>query len=195
MIPCSTFAIVISTLVAVLVILIILFLNNFKVRSKAALSLLPGNYGWPIVGETLEFFGSFKEGAPERFFQERVERYQSKLVFKTSLVGKNVAVFCGPAGNKFLFSNENKLVNLWRPPSVKRLLGFCLPNAVGDEAKQMRKLLSNFVSTNPLLRLYANTVDLVIQQHIQTYWKVGKKRCLSFLQSTTTHLDLFVAFL
>jgi cytochrome P450 family 26 subfamily A len=91
-------------------------------------------------------------------------------VFKTSLFGETVAVFCGPAGNKFLFQNENKLVNLWWPTSVKKLMKSSLSNVVGDDAKRMRKMLLTSLDRDALKR-YIDRMDLVAQNHIRTHWE------------------------
>ncbi|XP_022872959.1 beta-amyrin 28-oxidase-like [Olea europaea var. sylvestris] len=99
-----------------------------------------------------------------------MEKYQSTEVFKTSLMGEPVAVLCSPAGNKFLFSNENKLVTIWWPNSVRKLLGPCLATTSGDEGKQMRKMLSCFITPDAFTRLYIKTMDVVAQQHINTHW-------------------------
>lgn len=55
-------------------------------------------------------------------------------VFKTHLFLDTVVSVGGPDGNKFLFSNENKLVqNRW-PPSMIKILGKeTVINQVGEE--------------------------------------------------------------
>ncbi|KAF2314569.1 hypothetical protein GH714_027684 [Hevea brasiliensis] len=98
-----------------------------------------------------------------------MEKYDSK-VFKTSLIGEPVIVFCGTAGQKFLFSNENNLVNLWWPKSVRKLFNSALVNVVGDEAKRMRKMLSTFLTPNAL-KGYTQKIDLVTRQHIAIHWE------------------------
>jgi len=133
------------------------------------LNLPPGRLGWPVVGETFEFMHAMVEGNVLRFLQERVEKYDSR-VFKTSMFGNPVVVFCGPAGNKFLFSNENKNVQVWWPSSVRKLLRLSLVTKVGDEAKMVRKLLMNFLNAETL-RNYLPKMDRIAQHHIDTYWK------------------------
>ncbi|CAA2933723.1 beta-amyrin 28-oxidase-like [Olea europaea subsp. europaea] len=150
----------------------------YSTRSKP-LNLPPGSYGWPILGETLEFLGAGVDGIPEKYIKERMEKYQSPEVFKTSLMGEPVAVLCSPAGNKFLFSNENKLVTIWWPNSVRKLLGPCLATTSGDEGKQMRKMLSCFITPDAFTRLYIKTMDVVAQQHINTHW-LGKEELKVF---------------
>ncbi|XP_048235576.1 beta-amyrin 28-monooxygenase-like isoform X2 [Ricinus communis] len=101
-----------------------------------------------------------------------MEKYDSR-VFKTSLLGKPFAMVSGTAGHKLLFSNENKLVNLWWPESVRMLFKSALVSVVGDEAKRIRKMLMTFLSLDGL-KNYTERIDMVTQQHIRTYWE-GKK--------------------
>ncbi|XP_011048247.1 PREDICTED: beta-amyrin 28-oxidase-like [Populus euphratica] len=134
--------------------------------------LPPGSLGWPLLGETLQFLPTRRTPKPERFVSDRMKKYNPQ-VFKTSLFGETVAVFCGPAGNKFLFHNENKLVNLWWPTSVKKLMKSSLSNVVGDDAKRMRKMLLTSLDRDALKR-YIDRMDLVAQNHIRTHWE-GKE--------------------
>ncbi|KAI5684549.1 hypothetical protein M9H77_05777 [Catharanthus roseus] len=160
---------------ATLVFLCILagrFLIIRKTR-KSSLNIPPGSFGWPIFGETVQFLGSNRDGKAGSFVKQRMDKYKSP-VFRTCLMGEKVAVLCGPAGNKFLFGNENKLVHVWWPSSTRKLLENCLSTSVGDEAKRTRKMMSHFVSPDALMRLYIKTVDLITQQHINTHWQ-GKE--------------------
>uniref|UniRef100_A0A1W7HBW4 Cytochrome P450 n=1 Tax=Scoparia dulcis TaxID=107240 RepID=A0A1W7HBW4_SCODU len=160
-----------------IVVAITLFLVLLKheigkpASSVRSLNLPPGSYGWPVLGETMEFLRAGVDGAPEKFIKERIEKYESPQVFKTMLLGEPMAVLCGPTGNKFLFSNENKLVTVWWPDSVRKLLGPCIATSGGDEGRQMRRMMSYFVSPDAFTKLYIKTMDLVSQQHIKTHWQ------------------------
>lgn len=183
-------------LVAALIILVLLFFNlTIKMRRKSkkgALNLPPGSYGWPILGETGEFLRAGLDGTPDKFIKERMEKYKSHDVFKTSIMGEHMAVLCGAGGNKFLFSNENKLVTVWWPSSVRKLLGPCLATSPGDEGKQMRKMVSYLVTPDAFTRLYIKTMDLVSQQHINTHWQ-GLNTFITYLFfSITSHCTIFV---
>ncbi|GMH24105.1 hypothetical protein Nepgr_025948 [Nepenthes gracilis] len=136
--------------------------------------LPPGSFGWPIVGETLLYFRALRGGKPESFIAERMDKYDGR-VFKTRMFGHPTAVFCGTAGNKFLFGNENKLVRLWWPPSVHKLFGRCISTvAQPAEAKRMRKILSSFLDPDALIK-YTKTMDLVTIHHIKSLWQ-GKDK-------------------
>lgn len=143
-------------------------------RNPNPIKLPPGSLGWPLLGETLQFLRASRDGKPENFVKERMEKHKLPLVFKTSVLGEPMVVFCGPAGNKFLYANENKLVEQWWPASVKKMLGSSLSNLVGDEAKRVRTMLMTFLSPDALVR-YIQTMDAVTQHHITIHWQ-GKEK-------------------
>lgn len=138
----------------------------------------PGSYGWPFLGETLEFLKASKQGKPDKFVKERIEKYKSKI-FKTSLMGETMVVLGGPSGNKFLFSNENKQVTVWWPVTVRELLGPSLATTAGEEAKTMKKMLSSFVSPDAFSGLYIKAMELVAHHHFMNYWQ-GKEKVKVF---------------
>lgn len=174
--------IVISFSIFITFTLSLLFLFNLFIRNRTKTSNLPpGSYGWPVIGETVEFLRSRRDESPEKFVTDRIEKYQSQI-FKTCLVGEKVAVLCGPAGNKFLFGNENKLVNVWWPSSVRQLLGSCLSTISGEEAKLMRKMLFYFVSPDAFSKLYIKTMELSTRQHIRNHWQGTLNTSLYYIQ-------------
>lgn len=133
--------------------------------------LPPGKKGWPIIGETWEFIRAGLQGTPEKFVNNRVARHSSD-VFKTSLVGVNMAVFCGASGNKFLFSSENKYVTSWWPSSVQKILVFSdhdLKKAFKEESVQTRSLLPEFLKPEALQH-YVPIMDSMAKEHLKTDW-------------------------
>ncbi|GKE21648.1 beta-amyrin 28-oxidase-like protein, partial [Tanacetum coccineum] len=85
-----------------------------------------------------------------------------------------MAVLLGPAGNKFLFGNENKLVAAWWPLPVRKIFGRCLITTRGDESKWMRKMLLSYLGPDAFATHYAVTMDVVTRRHIEAHWR-GKK--------------------
>ncbi|KAL4578342.1 hypothetical protein LXL04_014463 [Taraxacum kok-saghyz] len=160
-----------------LLFLIVSYLLTFLYWNRKCglkINLPPGSFGWPFIGESLALLRAGWEGKPERFIRERVEKHGSPLVFKTSLLGDRIAVLCGPAGNKFLFGNENKLVAAWWPTPVRKLFGRCLITIRGDEAKWMRKMLLSYLGPDAFASHYAATMDIVTRRHIDVHWR-GKE--------------------
>ncbi|CBI24045.3 unnamed protein product, partial [Vitis vinifera] len=131
-------------------------------------NLPPGKIGWPMVGESLEFLSTGWKGHPEKFIFDRISKYSSE-VFKTSLLGEPAAVFAGAAGNKFLFSNENKLVHAWWPSSVDKVFPSSTQTSSKEEAKKMRKLLPQFFKPEALQR-YIGIMDHIAQRHFADSW-------------------------
>ncbi|EEF24387.1 cytochrome P450, putative, partial [Ricinus communis] len=112
-------------LVILVLSLFLIFLVYFKHNKSPHVKLPPGTKGWPFLGESLAFLMTARRGHPEKFVKDRVKKY-SPDVFQTSLLGENMAVFCGASGNKLLFTSENKYVKAWWPKSL--LKAFIVPD-------------------------------------------------------------------
>lgn len=132
-------------------------------------NLPPGKTGLPYIGESLEFLSTGRKGHPEKFIYDRMAKFSSQ-VFRTSILGEATAVFCGAAGNKFLFSNENKLVTAWWPNSVNKVFPSSTQTSSKEEAKKMRKLLPNFLKPEALQR-YVGMMDTIAQRHFESGWE------------------------
>nr|AXU93523.1 cytochrome P450 monooxygenase CYP716A263 [Taraxacum kok-saghyz] len=155
----------------------------FKSKSAANINLPPGRRGWPVIGETVEFVTAGWKGHPEKFIVDRMKKF-SHHVFRTSLMLEDAAVFCGPEGNKFLFSNENKLVRFWLPASARKILPFT--QYCGDDiAKMVRYHLKP-----ETIRQYVPIIDMVAQKHFETRWE-GKDQILT--HETTKNFTFLVA--
>lgn len=144
------------------------FYRHKWVGGKRMPSLPPGDMGLPFIGESLEFLSAGWKGRPEKFVRERMVKFSSK-VFKTSILFEPTAVLCGAAGNKFLFSNENKLVAAWWPRSVDRIFPSTLLTSSSEESRKMRKLIVGFLKPEAL-RCYVGIIDEVAARHFAAYW-------------------------
>ncbi|KAK2993513.1 hypothetical protein RJ640_025523, partial [Escallonia rubra] len=142
-----------------------LFFNT----KKSGKTLPPGRTGWPVIGESLEFLSTGWKGHPEKFIFDRMAKYSSN-VFRTSLLGEKAAVFCGAPANKFLFSNENKLVQAWWPASVDKVFpSSSATSSSKEEAIKMRKMLPNFFKPDAL-KQYVGIMDHITQRHFASGW-------------------------
>ncbi|KAL7612650.1 hypothetical protein Lser_V15G06362 [Lactuca serriola] len=157
-------------LVVLSYVLSFVYKNRKSGRSK--INLPPGSFGWPFIGESLSFLRASWDGTPERFVRERIKKHGNPLVFKTCVFGERMAVLYGPAGNKFLFGNENKLVAAWWPSSVKKLFGRCLITIRGDEAKWLRKMMLSYLGPEAFASHYVATMDIITRRHIEVHWRV-----------------------
>ncbi|CAI0414609.1 unnamed protein product [Linum tenue] len=147
-----------------------LFLVFYNHRSQYNFpNLPPGKPGLPYVGETLDFLSTGWQGRPEKFVFDRIAKFSSE-VFKTNIVGKPAVVLAGAAGNKFLFSNENKLVVAWWPDSVNKIFPFTQNSSSVDESRRMRKLLPQFLKAEALHR-YIGIMDSIAERHFASGWE------------------------
>ncbi|CAK9155522.1 unnamed protein product [Ilex paraguariensis] len=160
-------------LLALAVLCTFLYLISLFYKSKPdGQNIPPGNTGWPIIGETLEFASTGRMGTPEKFVNERMKKYSSEI-FKTSLIGERMAVLCGAAGNKFLFSNENRHVVSWWPQTHEKIMLFKQASTIG-ESKKVRGYLPEFLRPDNL-RKYVEVMDCMARQQIVTEWTPGRE--------------------
>ncbi|XP_059667346.1 beta-amyrin 28-monooxygenase-like [Cornus florida] len=187
---------VLSLTVALVAVSLLLTIFAFTRRSDGGVKLPPGSYGWPIMGETIEFLF----GKPENFVGDRMRKY-SPDIFKTDILGEKTAVICGPNGHKFLFSNEQKLFTVFRPHPMQMLFRSYKtqpqkqaaappPMAGTDETKAIRT--PGFFKPEALVR-YLGKMDSMTQQQLQTYWE-GKDTVKAFGLCKTITLTLACRF-
>ncbi|KAL3738747.1 hypothetical protein ACJRO7_020162 [Eucalyptus globulus] len=139
-------------------------------KKTSAPNLLPSKRGWPIIGKSLDFVGAAKSGCPEKFINDRTTKYSSD-VFRTSLLGEDMAVFCGAAGNKFLFSGQNKYIATWWPTSMKKVTIFpeTMEKFNKDDPEKMRSFLLEFLKPEALQH-YIPIIDSMTREHLESDW-------------------------
>ncbi|XP_019179507.1 PREDICTED: cytochrome P450 87A3 [Ipomoea nil] len=102
--------------------------------------LPPGSMGWPLLGETLQFFAPNSTSDIPPFVKERMKRYGP--IFRTSLVGRPVIVSTDPELNYFIFQQEGQLFQSWYPDTFTEIFG---RQNVGSLHGFMYKYLKNMV--------------------------------------------------
>ncbi|GLU21896.1 hypothetical protein SLE2022_380080 [Rubroshorea leprosula] len=107
-------------------------------------------------------------GHPVKFLYDRMARYSSQ-VFKTSILFEPMAVLCGSAGNKFFFSNENKLVTSWWPDAVNKICPSSTQTSSKEELKMLRQMLPTFLKPEAL-QMYIGTMDAIAQRNFEANW-------------------------
>uniref|UniRef100_A0A0D9W8D4 Cytochrome P450 n=1 Tax=Leersia perrieri TaxID=77586 RepID=A0A0D9W8D4_9ORYZ len=83
--------------------------------------LPPGSMGFPIVGETFDFFRASPSIDMPSYYKKRLQRYGP--LFKTSLVGRPVVISLDPEVNRFIFQQEGKLFQSWYPETAINIFG------------------------------------------------------------------------
>ncbi|XP_047309649.1 beta-amyrin 28-monooxygenase-like [Impatiens glandulifera] len=147
-------------------IILVKVLTHWNAVTRGKSSLPPGTSGWPFVGQTLEFLAAGWSGHPEKFIFDNIKKYRS-LIFRSHLAGSPAAVFCGAAANKFVFSNENKLVQLWWPKTITKLI----PSTSNfEESLKLNRMLNNFL-TPKTLEPYIGFLDIIAERHFASHWE------------------------
>ncbi|PHU28274.1 Cytochrome 87A3 [Capsicum chinense] len=96
--------------------------------------------GWPLLGETIQFFAPNTTSDIAPFVKERVKRYGP--IFRTSVVGRPVIVSTDPDLNYFIFQQEGQLFQSWYPDTFTEIFG---RQNVGSLHGFMYKYLKNMV--------------------------------------------------
>lgn len=154
--------------------LIALTFHVIRIRSKREAKLPPGSFGWPVLGETVEFLF----GKPEKFVGDRMKKYSADI-FKTKILGEKTVVICGPAGHKFLFSNELNYFTAFRPHAMQHLFRSYKENKPAappaastvkptDESKAIRQ--PGFLKPEALMR-FLGVMDSIAQQQLEAHCK------------------------
>ncbi|KAK2980849.1 hypothetical protein RJ640_020501, partial [Escallonia rubra] len=169
---CAMELLLASLLLLALFSLSFLLVFHFKTDSP---KFPPGNTGWPIVGETLELVSENR--TPDKFIDERRTKH-SPEIFKTSLAGETMAVLCSPAGNKFLFSNENKLVVSWWPRSLEKIT-MSSSGSAAEKAKRNSGFFAEFLKPDALKR-YVPIIDSMVMQHLETEWNTANNQVKAY---------------
>ncbi|XP_050226085.1 beta-amyrin 28-monooxygenase-like [Mercurialis annua] len=178
----------ISCIIPSLAFLVFAFKFLFSHDSRFK-NLPPGSMGWPVIGETLEFLF----GKPENFVLKRMKKY-SPEIFKTNILGEKTVVICGPNGNKFLFSNEQKLFTVFRPHSMQKLFRSSYQTKAPPKESDLKTLRSSpaFLKPEALAR-YLAKMDSITQQQMKKDWE-GKHSAQVFPFSKTLTLMLACRF-
>lgn len=133
----------------------------------------PGTIGYPIIGETLQMVAYERKGESENFIFERAAKYKTEI-FTTSVLGEPTAAVCSAAGNKLLYSNEQKLVTPWWPESANKVFPSTIKYNTNDEAKRTKSLLPQFIKPEALQR-YVGVMDTIAQKHFASHWENKKE--------------------
>jgi len=125
--------------------------------SPAALPLPPGDFGLPVIGDTLNFFRD------RHYAQKKHAQYGP--VFKTRLLGNPTIFVKDSAANQFVLSNENQYFQVTWPPSTRALLGdLSLALQTGNVHQNRRKLLAQAFMPRALAG-YIDTVQAITERY------------------------------
>jgi cytochrome P450 len=135
-------------------------------EDAVALPLPPGSFGWPVIGESLDFVRS-----PRQFIATRRARYGD--VFKTSVFGTRTVFLLGPDANRWIFTNDGTVLeNRWNY-AARRLLGDTVVSKLTGKAhKDRRRLLAPHFTRAASARFSPRVRELA-RQHLRDWSERG----------------------
>ncbi|EEF33222.1 cytochrome P450, putative [Ricinus communis] len=134
--------------------------------------LPPGSMGFPIIGETIQFFIPHRNLDVPPFIRKRTEKYGS--LFKTSIVGCKIIVSADAEVNHLIFQQEGKSFISWYMDSFTDILG--KDNILflqGFIHKHLRNLILNFVGSQSLKQRLLPEIENLTCKHLQLWSTQG----------------------
>nr|XP_043630703.1 cytochrome P450 87A3-like [Erigeron canadensis] len=129
--------------------------------------LPPGSMGWPLFGETLQFFAPNRTWDAPPFVKERVKRYGS--VFRTSFIGLRVIVSTDLDLNHMVFQKEGELFQSWYPYSVRTVYGEQNVSTLhGNQHKYLKNMVLNLVGYESLKKILSE-VESIATRNIEKW--------------------------
>ncbi|QPC81991.1 cytochrome P450 [Phototrophicus methaneseepsis] len=128
--------------------------------------LPPGSLGLPFIGEPPRLLDTY-------YLMAQYAKYGP--VYKTRVLGRNVAVFMGPEANRFLLQTGMHHF-IWRdgwPPTFKELLGESLFVQDGDEHRIKRRLIMPAFHRQALHH-YLGTMDEIARRYVAKWAQMGQ---------------------
>ncbi|XP_034676147.1 cytochrome P450 87A3-like [Vitis riparia] len=157
--------------------------------------LPPGSMGFPLIGETIQFFIPSKSLDVSSFIRKRMKKYGP--LFCTNLVGRPVVVSSDPDFNYHIFQQEGRLVEIWYLDSFARLVGQDASQstaASGYVHKYLRNLVLAHFGTEVLKDKLLSKAEDMIRTRLHDWSKLPAlefKTCVSSVIYQFTANELF----
>ncbi|XP_062107295.1 cytochrome P450 87A3-like isoform X2 [Humulus lupulus] len=139
---------------------------------KCNWKLPPGSMGFPLIGETLEYFTPHSLYDIPPFIKKRITRYGS--LFRTNLVGQNIVVSTDPEFNYHIFKNEGKSFLFWYPESFTEIFGGQdILTYHGVVHKYLKNLVLHLVGPENLKAKLLSEMEEMTRKHLTSWARCG----------------------
>ena len=127
---------------------------------------MPGRYGLPFLGETLELFGT-----EELYYWTHFQRYGP--VFKTRILGQNVAFLIGPDANRLLLLEQaDHFSSRLGWAFIEPLFGNGILLQDGQEHSRTRRLMYPAFHGKAIAS-YFDTIQTIVQSFLKDWGERG----------------------
>nr|TKS01847.1 hypothetical protein D5086_0000169540 [Populus alba] len=158
----------------VLVALFVIYYTHLLIKWKypkingVRVQLPPGSMGLPIIGETIQLLiPSHNSIDIHPFVRKRIQRYGP--IFRTNLVGRPIIVSADPEVNKYIFSQEGNLVEMWYLDSFAKLFAFegeSKVTAIGRVHRYLRGITLNHFGGESLREKMLPQIEVAINNNL-----------------------------
>ncbi|XP_052182232.1 abietadienol/abietadienal oxidase [Diospyros lotus] len=160
----------IGTLVFVCVAFLAKFVLKKRKVGKGAdhRKLPPGRSGWPLIGDSFNWYNAVASSHPPRFVQQQVRRFGK--IFSCSLFGKWAVVSADPSFNRFIMQNEGKLFQSSYPKSFRDLVGKNgVITAQGEQQRKLHGIASNMMRLEKLKSHFLKDIQIVMIKTLKVF--------------------------
>ncbi|XP_015069358.1 abietadienol/abietadienal oxidase [Solanum pennellii] len=149
-------------------IFIIKYYKKSKSQNGNTKKFPPGRRGWPIIGDSFNWYNAVASSHPPCFVEQQVQKYGK--IFSCSLHGKWAVVSVDPVFNKFVMQNEGKLFQSSYPKSFRDLVGKNgIITAQGEQQRKLHSIASNMMRLDKLKFHFLNDIQRVIQETLHNF--------------------------
>ncbi|VVB00126.1 unnamed protein product [Arabis nemorensis] len=128
----------------------------------------PGSMGFPVIGETIEFFKPYNFDEIPPFVKKRMSKHGS--LFRTNILGSKTIVSTDPEVNFEIFKQENKCFIISYPEALVRIFG--KDNLFFKQGKDshmyMRQIALQLLGPECLKQRFIHKIDLATREHLKS---------------------------
>ncbi|KAJ6905385.1 hypothetical protein NC652_023209 [Populus alba x Populus x berolinensis] len=186
----------------VLVALFVIYYTHLLIKWKypkingVRVQLPPGSMGLPIIGETIQLLiPSHNSIDIHPFVRKRIQRYGP--IFRTNLVGRPIIVSADPEVNKYIFSQEGNLVEMWYLDSFAKLFAFegeSKVTAIGRVHRYLRGITLNHFGGESLREKMLPQIEVAINNNLCRWSTQGPVEVKSAISRMIFNFTAKVAF-
>ncbi|CAL9219063.1 unnamed protein product [Arabidopsis halleri] len=157
-----------SVVIALVVVKISLWLYRWA-NPNCSGKLPPGSMGFPVIGETIEFFKPYSFDEIPPFVKKRMSKHGGSL-FRTNILGSKMIVSIDPEVNFEILKQDNKCFIMSYPEAIVRIFG--KDNLFFKQGKDfhryMRHIALQLLGPERLKQRFIQQIDIATREHLKS---------------------------
>ncbi|KAL0349556.1 UNVERIFIED_CONTAM: 3-epi-6-deoxocathasterone 23-monooxygenase CYP90C1 [Sesamum radiatum] len=150
-------------------------------RNGGGFAVPRGSWGWPLIGETLEFIACGYTSKPVSFMDKRKSLYGN--VFRTHILGKAIVVSTDAEVNRMILQNHGNAFIPCYPKSITELLGkSSILQMNGSLHKRVHALIGVFLKSPQFKARITRDIENVVRVSLSNWMN---KSCQVYVQDET----------